>query len=607
MGGRRIPADAFQPVRDETVLSRLDEAARGKVLRCDLRKLGITDLGKLSRGALHAGPMLELFFNDKAMPISRWPNRGWAKYGKVLDRGSIPRWNQKPDRPGTLQYAGDRPRRWAKAEEIFLHGYFHHDWYDDVLKVARLDTQKRTITFTTPHTYGLLGGKRYAALNLLEEIDSPGEWMLDRTAAVLYFHPPAPVKGARIAVSMLAEPMVRLSGASCVTLRGLTLEVTRGPAVFILGGTDNLVAGCTIRNIGTSAVQIRPLAERRDGAVRVETGDAVKDGRRNGVAGCDIYQVGTSGISLVGGDRRTLAPAGHYAVNNDIHHYSRRKRTNCPAVGISGVGSRMAHNFLHDAPHCGVFYWGNEHVIEYNEAARLCRETGDVGVFYSGRDWTFRGNVVRHNFIHHIQAPATHGSMAVYLDDSHSSTTIFGNVFYKVQRAAFLGGGRDNVVDNNVFIDCAAAVHLDNRSQGWAHKYQKPGGDHRMYGKLKDVRHDQPPWSARYPKLARILQDNPHAPLGNVVRRNVCVGGRWLDVYRGGQKLLALENNFVTRDDPGFVDPANLDFRLRDDSIVYKKVPGFQKIPFEKIGLYVDEYRSRDRLPSGGKAVAPGG
>jgi len=41
--------------------------------------------------------------------------------------------------------------------------------------------------------------------------------------------------------------------------------------------------------------------------------------------------------------------------------------------------------------------------------------------------------------------------MGVYLDDCASGTTIFGNVFYKVTRAAFIGGGRDNTVENNIF------------------------------------------------------------------------------------------------------------------------------------------------------------
>ncbi|MFW6161587.1 MAG: NPCBM/NEW2 domain-containing protein [Planctomycetota bacterium] len=603
-GAREV--EGFEPVSDRAVLERLDEAAQGKVLQADLRAQGITAFGELTRGALRGGPMLELFFDGEAMPLSRWPNQGFAKYGKVLDRGSVPRFGEKPDRPGKMLLGGDRYKRWTQAPAVWLHGYFHHDWYDDVLKVAELDAETGEVVFTTPHLYGLVSGRRYAAINLLEEIDRPGEWTLDRRSGILYFWPPEPVEQATVAVSMLDEPLVRMTKTTHVTVRDVTLELSRGKAVEILGGTDNLLAGCTIRNMGTSAVRIGPAEVRRDGHLRVETGDPLIDGRRNGVQSCDIHDVGTSGISLVGGDRRSLAPGRHFAVNNDIHHYSRRKRTNCPAISLAGVGHRMAHNRIHDAPHCGVFYSGNDHVLELNEAYRLSWETGDVGTFYSGRNWTYRGNVVRHNFFHHIQAPGRHGSMTVYLDDSHSSTAIVGNVFYRTDRAAFIGGGRDNRVEGNLFIECNAAVHLDNRSQGWARKYQKPGGDHRMYAKLKEVRHDQPPWSDRYPKLARILKDDPHAPKGNVVRNNVAVRcRRWLDVYRGGKKLLTLEDNFVTKEDPGFVNPEAMDFRLKPDSIVFDKVPGFEPIPFERIGLRVDEYRPA--LPVGEPVVTPPG
>ena len=44
-----------------------------------------------------------------------------------------------------------------------------------------------------------------------------------------------------------------------------------------------------------------------------------------------------------------------------------------------------------------------------------------------------------------------------------------------------------------------------------------------------------------------------------------------------------------TEGDPGFVDAAKLNYQLREDSPAYKS--GFKRIPFEKIGLYKDEYR----------------
>jgi hypothetical protein len=50
--------------------------------------------------------------------------------------------------------------------------------------------------------------------------------------------------------------------------------------------------------------------------------------------------------------------------------------------------------------------------------------------------------------------------------------------------------------------------------------------------------------------------------------------------------------NFITDTDPGFVDGNAMNFQLRYDSVVFEKLPGFQPIPFERIGLVRDELRS---------------
>ena len=47
--------------------------------------------------------------------------------------------------------------------------------------------------------------------------------------------------------------------------------------------------------------------------------------------------------------------------------------------------------------------------------------------------------------------------------------------------------------------------------------------------------------------------------------------------------------NLLFDGDPGFVDAAKGDFRLRKDSPALKR--GFKPIPFDKIGLVPDEYR----------------
>ena len=55
--------------------------------------------------------------------------------------------------------------------------------------------------------------------------------------------------------------------------------------------------------------------------------------------------------------------------------------------------------------------------------------------------------------------------------------------------------------------------------------------------------------------------------------------------------LKLLRDNLDDVDDPGFVDVAKKDFRLREDSAVLK-LPGWEPIPFERIGLRDDEYRT---------------
>jgi hypothetical protein len=85
------------------------------------------------------------------------------------------------------------------------------------------------------------------------------------------------------------------------------------------------------------------------------------------------------------------------------------------------------------------------------------------------------------------------------------------------------------------------------------------------------------------------LDDEPALPRGNVVARNICVGGEWEDVEDAARPLVKFEANLVGQD-PRFMDAAHLDFRLRPDSPALKL--GFQPIAAGEIGLYRDEVRA---------------
>jgi len=558
VGGKALTG--LRPVSDPAALARLAEGARGNVLQADLRAHGISEFGS------PAGGGIELFLQDRPMPVARWPNEGFVKIVDVVGGKPFDVRGTKGDRVGKFVYEGDRPQRWVGESDVWLHGYWFWDWGEQRHKIEAIDTEQRTISLKPPyHNYGYRKGQWYYAFNALAELDRPGEWCVDRNAGVLYFWPPAPIDKGRAVVSDL-DTLVTLKDVSYVTLRGFILEAARGTAITIGGGTRNRVEACTVRNVGSWAVRI-------DG------------GTKHGVVGCDVYQTGAGGIGLGGGDRKTLTPAGHYAENNHVHHYSRWKRVYQPGITIYGVGNRASHNLIHNAPHMGMGFGGNDHVIEFNEIHSVCYESNDAGAIYTGRDWTQRGTVIRHNYLHDINGFRSRGCVGVYLDDMFSGTEIAGNVFYRVTRAAFIGGGRDNAIENNIFVDCKPSVHVDARAVGWA----KAAVAGVMTQRLKAVPYKQSPWKERFPQLLTVLEDEPGLPKGNVVRRNVSYGGKWDGIHAQARELVALEDNLLDVD-PHFVDPENLNFQLRKDSPAYKL--GFKRIPVEKIGLFEDELRA---------------
>jgi hypothetical protein len=108
-------------------------------------------------------------------------------------------------------------------------------------------------------------------------------------------------------------------------------------------------------------------------------------------------------------------------------------------------------------------------------------------------------------------------------------------------------------------------------------------------GALSGTDYQKPPYSERYPGLVNILEDDPWAPKGNVIARNICSGGRWDEIESKARPLITFKNNLLD-EDPRFTDAPRQNFQLRPDSPAFKL--GFERIPIEKIGLYRDQNRA---------------
>ncbi len=621
----------FEPITDPSILKRLVPAGQSKIMCVNLATLGITDYGQISQ---RGNPGLELFFQQKRMTLARYPNNDWLLIQDVPQSGTV-LFNKGLDREkrydgvpvgrhyGRIQYPGDRPANWSAINEIYVHGYWTWDWSDSYQRVQSFDVKRQEITLAElHHHYGYTKNQRFYFVNILEELDKPGEWILDRKTGWLYFWPPEPLESGEVQISLLEKPLLILENCENVQIKGIEFAYSRGNGIVINGGHGNLIAGCAFHCLGNHAMLIN-------------------GGNENGITGCDIYDVSLGGIVLRGGNRKTLVPGNNFVTNNDIYDYSQWIRTGQLAVDISGVGNRIANNLIHDAPHGAIYVRGNEHLLEYNEIYNVCYETGDAGAIHTGRNYTWRGTVYRYNYVHHLKGPGLHGVTALYLDDFTSGYQLYGNICYKSGRGVLLGGGRNNLVENNIFINCAPAIVLDARGLSWASNYFD-GQYTVLTDSLQAMNYTQPPFSEKYPELLTLYDDQPAVPKGNKILRNISYGGRWIELYDYflyDFSVIQMQNNLIAdsivckriKKDPGKWEPYYLNLDSEDDYIYFKNGNpeiakafqenkiiqtdpgfenfqaenfklkstspafqlGFQTIPVEKIGLYVDEYRKK--------------
>lgn len=560
-----VTLKGFQPVTDPEILKRLPEEARDKVRQCDLKSLGITEYGKLAvRGCgvpnLSSPPTVELFSNGKPQTLARWPNEGFVKAAGVADPG-----NQSTGKPSVMTYAGDRPARWTTAKDAWLFGYFRFLWADGTLPIASVDPAARTITTAGAYKYeggmDAAQGILYYAFNLLEELDHPGEWFLDRQSGLLYWYPDHDPATADVELSVLEDTMLSAQGLRHVRLEGLVFECGRFNGLQFRNCQDLLIAGCIIRRMAGNGITI-------------------EGGARNQLVACDIHTLGRRGCEISGGDRPTLTRGDHVVVNSRFRDVGRIDRTYTPAIQLEGVGNRIAHNLFENLPSSAIRVEGNDHLIELNEFSHVVLESDDQGVIDMWRNPTYRGIIYRHNLFADIgDDTGLHaGQGGIRFDDIICGMTVYGNVFLRASRR--FGGvqmncGRDNIIDNNLFLDCQVAVSggYGAWNKHWASAKSNPPDPDFLFSDL---------YRSRYPELNRLFVP----PFLNHMWRNAIIRcGREINYTPEAFDRVA---DVVRAEDPGFLKGRDLN-RQAPPSLFESL--GLTPIPLQEIGLYDDALR----------------
>jgi len=503
---------------------------QGQIQQCDLQANGLG--GRKFR---------QLFFRGERQVLARYPNLDpkdphggqWAYVAGA----------QGDDQRTEFSYGEDEDHKWAHPEDGEVHIFPYYDWAWNILPIAKVDFEQRKIAVKGSVSYALHIGDRYFVDGLFEELDAPGEWCLDSRTDTLYFWPPADL--TEPVVLPLVQAIVSIGKAEGIALQGFTIEACDGEAVTISESKRCTIVGSTVRNCAGWGISI-------------------SGGEYSGARGNDVYQCGRGGIAISGGDRKTLTPGHCFADNNYVHHCAAIWKTYEPGVTVNGVGNVVSHNLIHDFPHAGLLLGGNENVVEYNVVHHVNLQSADTGgIYFCSRDWTQRGNVVRHNIFHHCGgfgktnswAPLSGGKVefkypgftwGIYLDDPTTGTLVYGNILYNVPVCALHNhGGRDNTWENNIIIDAPAlqAGMLDPNWSEWPD----------IYRRLNDMRTPGSPYLEKYPELAKYTDTHPEEMSGVKFRRNIVyytkAGTEWWRKERGTGDTMRLYDMWMRHED----------------------------------------------------------
>ena len=425
-----------------------------------------------------------------------WDAEAFArKQGELV--GTIPLVDRKDPslRVGFAFRKGDL-RAWKHLADAEVFVIPEYDWVSEILQLTSVDeASRRALVAGKNAMKPLFTHNRYCVMNVLDVLDTPGEWCLVRAEGALHYRPLRADFRALPVVAPHLDRVIELRGdleagkpVAHITVEGFTIRDTRytapervtdvyfadDAAVWLVAARHCRIEGNTFRDVGGYAVRVRD-ASRDNAIVRNEVSGAGQGG-----VYLDGYREDVNRKPMPDGRR----PSHNLVAGNHIHH--------CGLfyVHVSGVyasscpENRIAHNTISHMPRYAVSL--KDHcpgtIIEFNHIRFTNLLTRDTGAIEMAGN--LRGSFVRYNFVADsigsgfVPRQARHMSPAdaagIYLDNMSSQNTVVGNVVVRSDRGIWINWGGSNLVEGNVFAG--------NRSAQVFVNLWRPGMGVRNYG-----------------------------------------------------------------------------------------------------------------------------
>jgi len=409
-----------------------------------------------------------------------------------------------------LHFPEGRLKNWPNVEDVEIVVRPHHAWIVNVLPLVSVDEETQIARTAIDATYAmnqlrfLKGTESCWVENVLEELDEPGEWVLNTKAGKLYLWPrgKSPVMAPQLTELIRVQGEIDKMGPKDVPVRNLCfrgLTFMHGDRYLLSEDDAGLQhdwdmldkANALVRLRGTENCTIEQchFTQSGSGAIRVDL-----HGQRNTISGNHIEHLGGAGILLCGyGPGTKDVNKGNLVYNNHIHHTG-RVYSHSPGIMVWQSGeNRVVNNLIHHTPYTGLIISGcmtgffakpggrelartirwhevggkpgkrtleqvrpflhtHDNLIEYNEIHHAMEMLGDGnGIYIRGAG---AGNVIRRNYVHHLVSPMKMQA-AIRTDGGQTDTLIAENLIYKCTSQGILLK-LNNRCENNIVADIIA-------------------------------------------------------------------------------------------------------------------------------------------------------
>lgn len=408
-----------------------------------------------------------------------------------------------------LRFPAGRLRNWSNIEDVEILVRPHHAWILNILPLESVDERRQIARTSIAATYAmnplhfLKQTESCWVENALEELDVPGEWVLNTMEGKLYLWPrnDSPVLAPQLTELIRVEGDVDKEGPTDKPVRNLRfrgLTFMHGERYQLAASDAGLQhdwemhdkANALLRLRGTENCTIERcrFAHSGSGAIRVDL-----HGQKNSISENVIEHIGGTGILLCGYGPGTKDVNRKNLVDNNHIHHAGRIYSHSPGIMVWQSGeNRVANNLVHHTPYTGIiisgcmthffdrqgrelsrtirrhevgrlpkqpqledvrpFLHAHDNVIEYNEIHHVMEMLGDGnGIYIRGAG---AGNVIRRNFIHHLVAPMQMQA-AIRTDGGQRDTLIAENLIYKCTSQGIILK-LNNRCENNIIADVIA-------------------------------------------------------------------------------------------------------------------------------------------------------